>query len=89
MLELCDPATACEAVHVHRFDVVVHFAGRKAVGESVQHPMLYYTHNFVGSVNLLEAMRKHNCKNVSGDVEPVTISVLFFKLLCHPAGLPM
>ena len=47
-----------------RFDVVVHFAGRKAVGESVHSPMLYYTHNLLGTVNLVEAMRKHNCKNV-------------------------
>ena len=47
-----------------RFDVVVHFAGRKAVGESVTAPMLYYTHNLLGSVNLVEAMRKHGCKNV-------------------------
>lgn len=48
-----------------RFDAVIHFAGRKAVGESVQFPMLYYTHNIVGAVNLIEAMRKHNCKSVS------------------------
>lgn len=47
-----------------RFDAVIHFAGRKAVGESVQFPMLYYTHNIVGAVNLIEAMRKHKCKNV-------------------------
>ena len=47
-----------------RFDVVVHFAGRKAVGESVTAPMLYYTHNLLGSINLVEAMRKHGCTNV-------------------------
>ncbi len=29
--------------------------------------MLYYTHNFVGAVNLIEAMRKHNLKNVGGE----------------------
>ena len=49
-----------------RFDAVIHFAGRKAVGESVSQPMLYYTHNVVAAVNLIEAMRKHNLKNVSG-----------------------
>lgn len=47
-----------------KFDAVVHFAGRKAVGESVEFPMLYYTHNIVGTVNLIEAMRKHKCKNM-------------------------
>ena len=49
---------------MHRFDAVIHFAGRKAVGESVAKPMLYYTHNVLGTVNLIEAMRKHNVKNV-------------------------
>ena len=43
---------------------MIHFAGRKAVGESVDFPMLYYTHNVVGAVNLVEVMRKHNVKNV-------------------------
>jgi GDP-mannose 4,6 dehydratase len=47
---------------------VVHFAGRKAVGESVSQPMLYYTHNVAAAVNLIEAMRKHSLKNVSGAV---------------------
>ena len=42
----------------------MHFAGRKAVGESVESPMLYYTHNLVGAVNLIEAMRKHGVRNV-------------------------
>ena len=61
-LQLCLACCACQ--NLHRFDVVVHFAGRKAVGESVTAPMLYYTHNLLGSINLVEAMRKHNCKNV-------------------------
>lgn len=47
-----------------KFDAVIHFAGRKAVGESVQFPMLYYTHNVVGAVNLIEVMRKHNVRNM-------------------------
>lgn len=35
------------------------------MGESVAQPMLYWTHNVVGAVNLIEAMRKHGVKNVS------------------------
>jgi UDP-glucose 4-epimerase len=53
-----------------RFDAVIHFAGRKAVGESVSQPMLYYTHNVVAAVNLIEAMRKHSLKNVSDVLQP-------------------
>ena len=58
-----------------RFDSVIHFAGRKAVGESVEHPMLYYTHNVVGAVNLIEAMRKHDVKNVRIAFHPHTCLV--------------
>ena len=43
---------------------MIHFAGFKAVGESVEKPLEYYHNNFVGTVVLLEVMRKHNCKNV-------------------------
>jgi UDP-glucose 4-epimerase len=47
-----------------RFDAVVHFAGLKAVGESVQKPLLYYDNNVNGTVNLLEVMSAHGCKKV-------------------------
>jgi UDP-glucose 4-epimerase len=45
-------------------DAVIHFAGYKAVGESVEKPIEYYDNNFCGSVILLETMRKHNCYNL-------------------------
>jgi len=48
-----------------RFDAVVHFAGLKAVGESVQKPLLYYDNNVIGTINLLEVMSAHGCKKVS------------------------
>ncbi len=41
----------------HNIDAVIHFAGLKAVGESVQKPLEYYDNNVSGSINLLEAMR--------------------------------
>lgn len=47
-----------------KFDCVIHFAGFKAVGESVEKPLEYYDNNFVGTVHLLEIMKKHNCKNM-------------------------
>jgi UDP-glucose 4-epimerase len=42
-----------------RFDAVIHFAGLKAVGESVQKPLEYYHNNITGTLVLLEAMRSH------------------------------
>ncbi|GJN34204.1 hypothetical protein PR202_gb22848 [Eleusine coracana subsp. coracana] len=47
-----------------RFDAVIHFAGLKAVGESVQNPLLYYDYNVVGTINLLEVMAAHGCKKL-------------------------
>lgn len=47
-----------------RFDAVIHFAGFKAVGESVEKPLEYYDNNFCGSVTLLQVMRKHNVKKM-------------------------
>ena len=43
---------------------VIHFAGLKAVGESVQKPLEYYHNNITGTLVLLEIMKKHNCKNI-------------------------
>jgi UDP-glucose 4-epimerase len=56
---------ALEAVFAGaRFDAVIHFAGLKAVGESVQKPLEYYHNNITGTLVLLEAMRAHGVKNL-------------------------
>ena len=44
----------------HRIDAVIHFAGLKAVGESVEEPLKYYENNVGGSITLLEAMKNAN-----------------------------
>lgn len=44
-------------------DSVIHFAAKKAVGESVQNPLLYYRNNLFSLVNVLEQMTKHGIKN--------------------------
>ena len=46
----------------NKFDLVMNFAGVKAVGESVKDPLKYYMNNVVTTVNLLDIMRKHNVK---------------------------
>ena len=43
---------------------VIHFAGLKAVGESVQKPLEYYHNNITGTIILLEVMKKYNCKKI-------------------------
>ncbi|KAH6760928.1 UDP-D-glucose/UDP-D-galactose 4-epimerase 5 [Perilla frutescens var. hirtella] len=47
-----------------KFDAVIHFAGLKAVGESVQKPLLYYNNNLIGTIVLLEVMAAHGCKKL-------------------------
>ena len=48
----------------NKIESVIHFAGLKAVGESVQKPMLYYKNNITGTLNLCEVMAAHGCKSI-------------------------
>ena len=48
----------------HPIDTVVHFAGLKAVGESVAKPILYYENNVAGTLCLFKVMALHGCKNI-------------------------
>jgi UDP-glucose 4-epimerase len=48
----------------HSIDAVIHFAGLKAVGESVAKPLLYFENNVAGTVNLLQAMEAVGCKRI-------------------------
>ena len=46
------------------FTSVIHFAGLKAVGESVAKPLSYYDNNVIGTIALLKVMAKHGCENI-------------------------
>ena len=48
----------------HTIDAVIHFAGLKAVGESVSIPLKYFHNNITGTLNLLEVMDEFNVKNI-------------------------
>ena len=75
---------ALEKVFVENPDIqsVINFAGYKAVGESVQKPIMYYKNNISGALTLLEVMKKHNVKEfvfsssatVYGDPEKIPIT---------------
>lgn len=80
--DLLDYEAIKEIFNNHPIDSVIHFAGLKAVGESVQIPLTYYHNNITGTLNLLRVMAKHNVKKlvfsssatVYGDPEQVPIS---------------
>ena len=47
-----------------KIEAVIHFAGLKAVGESVKNPLMYWESNLGGTMNLLKVMHKYSCKNL-------------------------
>lgn len=59
-----DGEALSRALQNSRATAVIHFAGLKAVGESVQQPLRYYDHNVVGALRLLEAMAQCNVKTL-------------------------
>ena len=78
----------------HQFFGVIHFAGLKAVGESVAKPLLYYNNNVSGTIALLEAMAEANVKNlvfsssatVYGDPEVLPIDEKSPRSCTNPYG---
>jgi len=61
-VDIRDAAAMDRIFSENSIDAVMHFAGYKAVGESVKEPLKYYQNNLLGTVTVLEAMRKHGCK---------------------------
>ena len=76
------------------FDAVIHFAGLKAVNESVQMPLLYYWNNIIGTLNLCAVMNRHKVKSivfsssatVYGDPKTVPITEDFPVQTTNPYG---
>lgn len=64
-IDICDKE-ALETVFEENPDIfaVIHFAGFKAVGESVKEPLKYYENNMISTFNVLRMMEKYNCKNI-------------------------
>ena len=61
--DVCDIAAVEKIFSENELDAVIHFAGLKAVGESVEKPLLYYRNNIDSTLTLLEAMKKHGVNN--------------------------
>ncbi|GBF95426.1 UDP-galactose 4-epimerase [Raphidocelis subcapitata] len=59
--DVCDLEKLDAIFEAEKPDAVIHFAGFKAVGESMEQPTKYYRNNLVSSINLLDVMPKHGC----------------------------
>jgi UDP-glucose 4-epimerase len=62
--DIRDRAALDQVFQAHPIDAVVHFAGLKAVGDSVAHPLEYYLNNVAGSATLFDAMDAHGVRRV-------------------------
>lgn len=62
--DIRDAEVLARVFEAERPDAVIHFAGLKAVGESVSKPLEYYHNNMTGTFILLDVMRSHGCKNI-------------------------
>ncbi len=60
--DVCDKSLLEEIFSKEKIEAVIHFAGYKAVGESVQKPLMYYENNLISTLYLLEIMNKYDCK---------------------------
>lgn len=63
-VDLCDKPALEKVFASKKFDAVIHFAGLKAVGESVEKPLLYYRNNVVSTLTLCDVMQKQSVKKL-------------------------
>lgn len=63
-VDLCDQGKLAEVFAKHDFTAVIHFAGYKAVGESVAKPLTYYQNNLASTLNLCELMIRHGVQQL-------------------------
>jgi UDP-glucose 4-epimerase len=93
-VDVRDRCSLDSILHDHAIDAVIHFAGLKAVGESVAKPLLYFNNNVAGSITLLEALAHANVKRfvfsssatVYGDPESVPITESARLSVTNPYG---
>ncbi len=63
-VDILDREALSHVFDVEKPEAVIHFAGLKAVGESVSKPLEYYHNNMTGTFVLVDVMRQHGCKNI-------------------------
>ena len=62
--DVCNKLILNKIFKENKIDAVIHFAGYKAVGESVAKPLMYYRNNLDSTITLLEVMQANNCKKI-------------------------
>ena len=62
--DVCNKDLLRKIFNENKIDAVIHFAGYKAVGESVKKPIMYYRNNIDSTLSLIEVMNEFNCKKI-------------------------
>ena len=63
-LDICDKESLENVFKSHDITEIIHLAAYKAVGESVEKPIMYYQNNLIGLLNILEMIKKYNVKSI-------------------------
>ncbi len=92
--DLCDMEALNRIFEAHHFHAVIHFAGLKAVGESVRLPLLYYQNNLISTLNLLQCMERYDVTRlifsssatVYGNPQSVPVKEDFPLMATNPYG---
>uniref|UniRef100_A0A1B6KVW1 UDP-glucose 4-epimerase n=2 Tax=Graphocephala atropunctata TaxID=36148 RepID=A0A1B6KVW1_9HEMI len=87
-LDIADKDALSKVFAENQVTCVIHFAALKAVAESCQLPLLYYSNNITGSITLLEVMKEHNVKNIVYSSSSTVYGIPQFLPLTesHPTG---
>lgn len=93
-IDMTDKKALDKVFFKNHIDAVIHLAGLKAVGESVEKPIEYYSNNLISNLNLLTLMKKYRCKKivfsssatVYGDPEKVPIPETAGRSTTNPYG---
>lgn len=63
-IDLRDKFSLEKIMGTHNFDACIHFASLKSINESIMNPLAYYDNNLIGTITLLNCLKKYNCKNI-------------------------
>uniref|UniRef100_A0A1B6FBE9 UDP-glucose 4-epimerase n=1 Tax=Cuerna arida TaxID=1464854 RepID=A0A1B6FBE9_9HEMI len=87
-LDIGDKSALSKVFSENKVSCVIHFAALKAVSESCQLPLLYYSNNITGSITLLEVMKENNVKNIVYSSSSTVYGIPQFLPLTenHPTG---
>ena len=63
-IDIRDSVKVEKIINLYKFDCCMHFASLKSINESINKPLEYYDNNLIGTISLLNCLKKYHCKNI-------------------------